>query len=200
MVDFLIRRSNSLSKPGSMGAIRREAAPSSGASMSVLPDVAKVIFRGRPPTIPKAESAFGITLPRDACRFTTMGDLTAYWLGPDEWMLQVAGEDPAHLMDRLQRALAGQLYSIVDVSHRSDAFAISGPSSEYVLNHACPLDLSEAAFPVGACTRTILGKATIIISRTAPQTFHIDVWRSFAVYTWDFLNEARSELSAVQEC
>ncbi|WP_456769724.1 sarcosine oxidase subunit gamma [Bradyrhizobium sp. USDA 3650] len=87
---------------------------------------------------------------------------------------------------------------MVDVSHRSEVFAISGPRAEYVLNHACPLDLSETAFPVGACTRTVLAKATILLSRTAPETFHLDIWRSFAPYAWQLLDEVCTEFSAAQ--
>jgi sarcosine oxidase subunit gamma len=47
---------------------------------------------------------------------------------------------------------------------------------------------------VGMCTRTIFGKATIMLSRPAAITFHIDVWRSFAPYVWQWLDEARNEL------
>ena len=45
------------------------------------------------------------------------------------------------------------------------------------------------------CTRTILYKATILLSRPRADTFHIDVWRSFAPYVWQLLDEARGELA-----
>jgi sarcosine oxidase subunit gamma len=63
------------------------------------------------------------------------------------------------------------------------------------LNHGCPLDLAESAFPVGMCTRTILGKAPILLSRPEPDVFHVDVWRSFAPYAWSLLDEARQEFA-----
>jgi sarcosine oxidase subunit gamma len=43
------------------------------------------------------------------------------------------------------------------------------------------------------CTRTVLGKAEIVLWRTAPDIFRIEVWRSFAAYVWLFLDEARGE-------
>lgn len=171
------------------------AAHISAARLAVLPDAAKLSFRGRPSCRQAAGQAFGIALPQTACRFSSKGTRTAYWLGPDEWLLQGTGEQPAALYADMTGALAGQSCSLVDVSHRSDAFALSGPMSAYVLNHGCPLDLSREAFPVGMCTRTILGKATIMLSRPDDETFHIDVWRSFAPYAWQLLDEARQELA-----
>jgi sarcosine oxidase subunit gamma len=43
------------------------------------------------------------------------------------------------------------------------------------------------------CTRTVLAKAEIVLWRTAPHVFKVEVWRSFAAYVWQFLNEARGE-------
>ena len=39
------------------------------------------------------------------------------------------------------------------------------------VNAGCPQDLSLAAFPVGACSRTILGKVEIVLLRTAEDSF-----------------------------
>ena len=92
----------------------------------------------------------------------------------------------------MSQELAAYSCSLVDVSHRSDALEIRGSKSEYVLNHGCPLDLSEQQFPVGMCTRTVLGKSPILLSRTERELpFCIDVWRSFSTYAWFLLDEAR---------
>lgn len=189
MLDLSGRRSNSLAK------LSTRAVPVPAAMLEVLPDAAKLVFRGRPASIPVAGEAFGIPLPQTACRFSTKASRAAYWLGPDEWMLRATGEQPSVLFASMEQALAGQSCALVDVSHRSDAFAVSGPMSAYTLNHGCPLDLSERAFPAGTCTRTILGKAAILLSRVDADTFHLDVWRSFAPYVWQLLDEARSELA-----
>jgi sarcosine oxidase subunit gamma len=189
MLDLATRRSNSLA------GLARGSGNVPAAALEVLPDATKLSFRGRPSAVQAAGEAFGIQLPQTACRFGVKGNRSAYWLGPDEWLLHATGEHASEPFATLERALAGHSYSLVDVSHRSDAFALSGPSSEYILNHGCPLDLSHRSFPVGMCTRTILGKATILLSRQQTDTFHIDVWRSFAPYVWQLLDEARSELA-----
>jgi len=164
-------------------------------SLSVLPDAAKFIFRGRPPSFGPAAEAFGVELPQSANRFNTKGKRRAYWLGPDEWLLEAVGESPTDLFSAMSQKLAAYSCSLVDVSHRSDALEIRGSKSEYVLNHGCPLDLSEPQFPVGMCTRTVLGKSPIVLSRTERDVFTIDVWRSFSTYVWLLLDEARQELA-----
>ena len=45
-------------------------------------------------------------------------------------------------------------------------------------------------FPVGMCTRTVLGKAEVVLWRTDAQAFRLEVWRSFAPYVAQFLGEA----------
>lgn len=174
----------------SLSGLQKKAGDSPGTDFAVLPDAAKLVFRGRAAAVAAASGAFGVELPRTACRFAKAGNRAAYWLGPDEWMLHATGEDPAPIASQLEASLSQVSHSIVDISHRSDAFSISGAHCEFILNHGCPLDLSIEAFPVGMCTRTILENASILLSRPAPQIFHVDVWRSFAPYVWEFLAEA----------
>jgi len=164
------------------------------AMLTKVPEATKLAFRGRSSAIEAAGRAFGTSLPQIACRFATKGTRTAYWLGPDEWLLQDEEADPKALHAEISKALDGHSHSLVDVSHRSETFALFGARAAYILNHGCPLDLSLQAFPVGMCTRTILNKATIMLSRPEADVFHIDVWRSFAPYVWQLLDEARSEL------
>ena len=101
------------------------------------------------------------------------GDSVALWQGPDEWLLLLQPEAAPPTPS------AGVL---VDVSHRQIALALQGPDAETRLNVACPLDLSDAAFPVDMTTRTMFAKADITLWRTAPDRFHIEVARSFADY------------------
>ena len=56
-----------------------------------------------------------------------------------------------------------------------------------------PLDLDQAAFPVGMCTRTLFGKAEIVLWRKADDAFRVEVWRSFAPYVLGCLGEACRE-------
>ena len=79
------------------------------------------------------------------------------------------------------------------MSRRQAGIEVDGPDAAATLNAGCPLDLDPAAFPVGMCTRTVLAKSEIVLWRTAPATFRVEVPRSFAAYAWSFLMEASRE-------
>jgi sarcosine oxidase, subunit gamma len=71
---------------------------------------------------------------------------------------------------------------------------VRGPHAAEILNSGCPLDLGLVAFPVGMCTRTVLAKAEIVLWRSAPDVFRIEVWRSFTDYVARFLDAAAREI------
>lgn len=145
--------------------------------------------------IDAAGTAFGLSFPRQACRFNEADGKRVLWLGPDEWLLVMPMADGMRHLSALEKALAGKPSSLVDVSHRSVAFTVAGPEAATILNSGCPLDLSLETFPVGMCTRTVLAKTEITLLRTAEDRFLVDVWRSFAPYAWSWLEEARREFT-----
>ena len=73
---------------------------------------------------------------------------------------------------------------------------MSGPQAGAILNAGCPLDFDPAAFPTGMCTRSLFGKADIIIWRTGADEFRLEVWRSFADYVSALLREAARDFIA----
>ena len=79
------------------------------------------------------------------------------------------------------------------MSHRDVGIGVIGARAQWVINAFCALDLHHSAFPIGMCTRTVFGKAEIMLWRTAADTFRIEVARSFAPYVWACLDEARDE-------
>ena len=110
-------------------------------------------------------------------------------LGPDEWLL-CAPEGVAPAFDALQ----GRHHSLVDVSHRYAGFAIEGDAAHLVLAAGCPLDLGSTIFTAGSATRTLLGKAEIVLWRLdAAPAFRVECARTFAPYVQAFLQEAARE-------
>jgi sarcosine oxidase subunit gamma len=159
---------------------------------SLLP-ATRFVVRGAGAAIAALGFAFGVDFPREACRATRTGLRSVLWLGPDEWLLLAPEGDAGVLMRTLTEALRGEPASIVDISDRQVAIGVSGTKAAETLNAFNALDLHEDAFPVGMCTRTLLGKAEVVLWRTAPDAFHIDVWRSFAPYVVGCLDEATRE-------
>ncbi len=167
-------------------------APLLGTSPGVrpLPPAARHILRGGSRIRAAAESALGVPVPATACRAATVGERAALWLGPDEWLLISAEATADETAAGLRTALAGLPHSLVDVSHRQVALEVSGRDAPLLLAAGCPLDLDASAFPVRMCTRTMLAKTEIVLWRTGPEVFRIEVWRSFAPYVCAFLSQA----------
>lgn len=135
---------------------------------------------------------FDLTGPLNSARGTSAR--FAARLGPDEWLLVCPeGEGPA-AEAAISATLAGQVFSLVGVGHRNAAIAIEGPHAADVLNAGIALDLSEAAFPDGSATRTLLGKAEVVLVRLSGG-FRLECWRSFAPYAHAFLTEVAQEFA-----
>lgn len=169
---------------------RRGPDLTASALVQSLPPATRYILRGSPAVRAAAEQALTLQLPASACRAVPDGERAALWLGPDEWLLIAPDGVSASLAAALSEALQALPYSLVDVSHRQIALVLNGPQAEMLLAAGCPLDLDTRAFPVNMCTRTVLGKAEVVLWRTATQRFRIEVWRSFAAYVSAFLAEA----------
>ncbi len=164
--------------------------------LRTLPPAARFILQGGQAARTAAGAAFGVALPEDSCRASSSGERAALWLGPDEHLLLAPADDAQIVSAGLGAALAGIAHSLVDVSQRQLALQVSGPNAGAILNTGCPLDLDPAAFPTGMCTRTLFGKSDIIIWRTGADEFRLEVWRSFADYVRELLQEAARDFVA----
>ena len=165
-----------------------------GANVSVkpAPDAARLSLRARPDAVAALSKALGIDLPSKPKTSATKGSRTAYWLGPDEWyVLDEAGKD---LLAEASKAKG--LFSPVDISQRNTAIMVSGPNAEATLSSVCPQNLSDSAFPVGAVSRTLIGKVEVIIHRTDKEAYRVECWRSFSDYVFTFLADSARDAVA----
>ena len=163
-------------------AASSDGARAAGAMVRAAAPAARFAFRGRDAAVAAAGSALGTPLPLEACRASQSVGRIALWLGPDEWLLIAPRSEGELVASVLAKALADVPHALVDVSDRNAALIVSGSGVEDVLSAGCPLDLDQAAFPVGMCTRTLFAKAEIVLWRTAAAEFRIEVVRSFLPY------------------
>jgi len=147
--------------------------------------VARLVYRG--PDTGAAASAFGVAFAPEPLRAVVDGTRATLHLGPDEWWLFAPLPDLDTVRDALTAALDGTPHSLVDISDRQVGQILAGPRAAEVLAAFCPLDLDRT--PPGTATRTVLGKATILLWRIAPDVFHIETTRSFAPYVTTMLAE-----------
>jgi len=177
--------------------LRRSPAVPETAWLSAVPPAARIVLHGDAAARAAALPVWSAEFSEEPCRANLHGSRATLWLGPDEYLLldlrPAAGEPGQGLLPALERALGEIPHALVDVSHRQFAITVHGPHAAAILSGACPLDLDPAEFPVGMCTRTVLAKADIVLWRTAAETFHLEVWRSFAGYATGLLMEIARE-------
>jgi sarcosine oxidase subunit gamma len=167
-------------------------AGSSTVSIKVAAPAYRLSLRAKADAVTELSQALDISLPQVPKTSTTSALRAALWLGPDEWLVIDQGE--SNLMDAC--ATVSAPHSATDVSHRNTAITVSGDGAEATLNAGCPQDLSLAAFPVGACTRTVFGKAEVVLLRVTDDTFRMECWRSFADYVFGLLDEGARDVGA----
>jgi sarcosine oxidase subunit gamma len=179
MADTAVRKSVLSGRHGGSATVRLTAAPAA----------TRIALRAPAGSLKALSSALGVTVPSSPKTSGRKGGRAALWLGPDEWL--VIDESGADLMGALTKA--DVLHSAIDVSHRNVAIIVSGPGAEATISAGCPQDLSLDAFPVGACSRTIFGKAEIVLFRTEDDTFRVECWRSFADFVFGLLAEGAED-------
>lgn len=166
---------------GGAGVILTPANPASRISLRADSANAKALSKVLGLDLPLA--------PKTSAR-NTKGRL-ALWLGPDEWLIIDESGDP---MGDLAKARV--LHSATDISHRNTAIVVAGKGARATLEGGCPQNLSDAAFPVGAAARTVLGKIEVVIHRSGETDYRVECWRSFSDYAFGFLTETSKDCLA----
>ncbi len=150
----------------------------------------RFILRGKEAALQRGSAAFAVDLGGPPLRAAAANARAGLWIGPDERLLLGPEAQESDIATALAAALADTPHSLVCVSHRQCGLEVRGNRAITLLNSGCPRDLDIAAFPVGACARTVFAKAEIVLWRVAPEQFHVEIWRSFLDYVVGLLAEA----------
>lgn len=135
----------------------------------------------------------GLPLATTPCRAHERGEWSALWLGPDEQLLIGPENGAPAFAAAVAEALRGLDHALVDIGHRQGAIELTGPYAAPLINSGCPLDLRDAAAPVGFCSRTVFAKAEVILWRRAEECWQLQAWRSFMPYVAALLALAARE-------
>lgn len=149
--------------------------------------VARWLLHADPEDAATVAAALGLDLPAAMLRAGEAGGWHALHLAPDEWLL--VGADGTNLPDARNELPP---LSLVEVSDRTVAVEIAGPAAATLLAAGCPLDLAEAAFPDGACSRTVFGKAPVMLWRRGA-TWWLECARSYSDYVALLLRTAAED-------
>jgi sarcosine oxidase, subunit gamma len=165
--------------------------PSVADIVTILPPADRFVLRVRDPDAGLL-AGFDIGGGINSVRGTT--ERFAARLGPDEWLLVVPEGEGEMTQSALKQALSGRFFSLVPVGHRNAAIAVRGRHARAVLNAGIALDLDNMTAPRDFATRTLLGKAEVVLARIgAADDFRVECWRSFAAYVHAFLLTAARE-------
>ncbi len=118
------------------------------------------------------------------------------WVSPDEWRLLCPIEQAFENEQNIRNALSavGELsHAVVNVSGGYTLLDISGADAINVLKKSTGYDLRDKNFPLGKVVGTAFGKTSVHLLRTGEEKWHIIARRSFADYTWLWLQNAARE-------
>jgi sarcosine oxidase, subunit gamma len=148
-----------------------------GVTISLAPPMARYSVRARQGQA--LETLLGVKVPKRIGGVE--GGIAC--LGPDEWLMRAEVGTAIALG-------AGLPVAVTDVSERSVCLIVEGHRAAETIMSGCPLDLDH--FAVGRATRTIYETVEIILIRQADDSFHLEVWRSFASWLWTALTTTAS--------
>lgn len=182
-----------------LGLTARAAAATEGAGVTLgeRPHRCQINLRGNvadPAFSDTVRQLTGLDLPTVANTVSTAGDLSALWLGPDEWLIVGPDGREQDLVGTLRQALAGQHVAVTDVSEARTVIAVAGTRARDLLAKGTPIDLHPRVFGPGRCAQTILAAANVILHQLDDRpTFELFVLNSFADYLWKWLEAASRE-------
>lgn len=126
------------------------------------------------------------------------GDISTYWLGPDEVLFVADQVRSGPLQPQIEEALGETWGTVVDVSDQRTVLSLSGVAARELLAGGCAVDLHRRSFGPGECAQTLLGKAPVILALVDQvPTFDVFVRSSFAGYLADWLVDAIEHIQLV---
>ncbi len=137
-------------------------------------------------------TALGVDLPIKPCSWHQAGDVRAYWLGPNEWLLIVPDGEQSKLEQRLRDAVPDRP-SVTDVSGSLVHVNLSGEDAGKVLQKSSPYDFNPRNFPPGRCVQTVFAKAAALVAANADGSFDLAIRRSYADYLSRWIAAAAEE-------
>ncbi|MEV7982725.1 sarcosine oxidase subunit gamma family protein [Streptomyces sp. NPDC086519] len=165
--------------------------------LAELPFLAQVNVRldAKSPAADAVGPALGLQLPTEPNTVVHAGEVTAVWLGPDEWLVVGRPGTERELEGRIRAAAGDEPVAVTDVSAQRTTLLVGGPRARDLLAHGCALDLHPRAFGPGRCAQTTLARTQVVlVARDETRAgFWVLVRSSFAGYLADWLLDAAVE-------
>ncbi|MGB1111123.1 MAG: sarcosine oxidase subunit gamma [Gammaproteobacteria bacterium] len=170
-------------------------------SLRELPLNGKINLRGEPDNqvfLNLVSESLGVDLPLEANTVSQQAEVSALWLGPNEWLVYLPLDAVDAAMVKLKAPFEDMRAAATDVSDYYTLLELSGPDARAVIATGSPFDTRPQSFTPGQCAQTLIGHASIIINAIDKQpTYQIQVRWSFAEYLFDYLARGIADCRAV---
>ena len=142
-----------------------------------------------------AGTALGVDLPTTPSTRVDNGQVTAVWLGPEEWLITTRSQSPEELETQLRNAVTPHGGAAIDVSGQRTTIRLTGAHARDILAKGCSIDLHPKVFRPGSVVQTMLGLAGVVLIALDEQgtDYRILVRASFARYLAAWLIDAAEE-------
>jgi sarcosine oxidase subunit gamma len=137
--------------------------------------------RLRVSTAAAEEAARRLHLPGALCARAS-DDLTALWLGPDQWLLVSDRLSPSACEQRCASVLGAILHHTVDVSAALACARLYGKRVRELLAMGSGVDWRTGAFPEGGCLRTRFARILVIAHAADAGAVELYYDRSYRAY------------------
>ena len=146
-----------------------------------------------------ARKAVDLELPTEPRTCATKDKVSALWLSIDQWLITMPLENCASMLSSLQMETEGLFALACDVSDARAIIRLEGNGVREVLMKGTSVDLTKPEFVRGAVRRMTFAEIAAMchITGTSPDMIDLYVFRSYADYTWEWLEATASEASKI---
>jgi sarcosine oxidase, subunit gamma len=161
-------------------------------SITEIVDRGMIDLRGDPENRSFAaavDAVLGSSLPRLQRTSVVTNELSVLWLSVDQWLVQCPRAQASGLARRLQEVLAGIPSLVVDMSDARTIIRLQGEGVREVIMKGAPVDLTAPGFIKGSVRRMRFGELAAMVHMVdeAPDVIDLYVFRSYAVFAWEWL-------------
>ncbi len=161
-------------------------------SMTGITDRGMIDLRGEAASVKfrqAASAALGVELPLKPRSSAAKGDITVLWLSVDQWLICCARDKTGELIGTLREKL-GAVHSLaVDVSDARAIIRLQGDNAREVMMKGSSIDFTLPDYTAGLVRRLVFAEIAALahIVSDTPCTIDIYVFRSYADYTWKWI-------------
>ena len=169
--------------------------------MKEIKPIMKLIVRGKKREfISAVGKSLNVLLPTEANTTSQSEELTAMWLGPDEWMIfsnntMDENSNEYQIEKLLKKNISNlNLGAITDVTDQFVLINLKGNKIYDLFQTGSPYNFNNFKNKKGSVTQTILAKIDVIIQNQNRNEVNLFVRRSFSQHLFSWMNDSASRL------